>query len=73
MGWTITEEDQLTKINLGAKDNVQRVKVNSTLESIVTYQLFKLLKEFKNVFAWTYEDLKGIHQRLLNTILNWIP
>jgi hypothetical protein len=39
---------------------VQQVKVNSTLESIVTNKLIELLKEFKDVFACTDKDLKGI-------------
>jgi hypothetical protein len=50
----------LTKVNLGTKENVQQVKVNPTLEPIVIDRPIKLLKEFKNVFAWTYKDLKGI-------------
>jgi hypothetical protein len=51
VGWTVIDEEQLTKINLGTKENVQHVKVNSTLEPIVTNQLIELLKEFKDVFA----------------------
>ncbi len=50
----------MTKVNLGTKENVQQVKVNPTLEPVVIDQLIELLKEFKNVFAWTYKDLKGI-------------
>ncbi len=40
---------------------------------VVNYQLIELLKEFKNIFAWIYKDLKGIppkitqHQIELNT------
>ncbi len=34
--------------------------MNSTLEPMVTYQLIELLKEFKDVFTYTYKDLKGI-------------
>ncbi len=49
--WIVTKDEQLTKINLGTKDNVQLVKVNSTLESFVIDQLIKLLKEFKDVFT----------------------
>jgi hypothetical protein len=30
------------------------------MEPIVNYQLIKLLKEFKDIFTWTYKDLKGI-------------
>ncbi len=50
-GWTITDEEQLTKINLGTKENMQQVKVNSAFEPIVINQPIELLKEFKDVFA----------------------
>ncbi len=46
------------------KENVQQMKVNSTLESIVTNQLVELLKEFKDVFSWTYKDLQGIPPKI---------
>jgi hypothetical protein len=51
VGWIVTKEEQLTKVNLGTKENVQQMKVYFTLESVVIDQLIKLLKEFKNVFA----------------------
>jgi hypothetical protein len=37
--WTIIEEKQLTKVNLGTKGNVQQVKVNFALQPIVIEQL----------------------------------
>jgi hypothetical protein len=40
------------------------VKVTSTLELVVTYQLIEFLKEFKDVFAWTYKNLKGIPPKI---------
>jgi len=49
---------------LGIEENVQQVKVNASLEPIVTQQLIKLLKEFKDVFAWTYKDLKAIPPKI---------
>jgi hypothetical protein len=33
------------------------------MEPIVSYQLIELLKEFKDIFAWTYNDLKAYHLR----------
>ncbi len=45
------------------------------LEPIVSYQLIKLLKEFKDIFKWIYKDLKGIppkivqHQIELDTLI----
>ncbi len=71
--WTITKEEQLIEINLGTKQNLQQVKINIDLEFVINIQLIKLLKEFKDIFAWTYKDLKGIlleiiqHQIELNT------
>jgi hypothetical protein len=45
---------------MGTKENVQHVKLNFALKLVITDQFIKLLKEFKDVFAWTYKDLKGI-------------
>ncbi len=36
------------------------MKVNISLELVVTKQLIELLKEFKDSFAWTHKDPKGI-------------
>jgi hypothetical protein len=36
------------------------VKINAHLELGKVLELEQLLKEFKDVFAWTYKDLKGI-------------
>jgi hypothetical protein len=47
------------KINLGFRKNLQ-VNINSDLEHVIDNQLIELLKEFKDIFAWTYKDLKGI-------------
>jgi hypothetical protein len=60
----VIEKEQLTEVNLGIAENVQLVKVNASLEPIVTQQLIELLKEFKDVFAWTYKDLKGIPPKI---------
>jgi hypothetical protein len=60
VGWTITKEEQLTKINLGYEENLQQVKISVDLELVNSYKLIELLKEFKDNFPWTYKDLKGI-------------
>ncbi len=40
------------------------VKVNSNLQLKKVWELEELLKEYKNVFAWTYKNLKGIPPKL---------
>jgi hypothetical protein len=36
VGRIVVKEEQLIKVNLGTKENGQQVKVNSTLESVIT-------------------------------------
>jgi hypothetical protein len=39
VGWTIIEEKQMNKINLGTKENVQQVKVNASLSNILSHNI----------------------------------
>jgi hypothetical protein len=45
---------------LGSEKNLQQVKINLDLKHVINNQLIELLKEFKNIFAKIYKDLKGI-------------
>jgi len=40
------------------------VKINAQLEIGKVLKVEELLEEFKDVFAWTYKDLKGIPPKL---------
>ncbi len=48
------------KLNLRIDVKPKMVKINAQLEIGKVLELEQLLKEFKDVFAWTYKDLKGI-------------
>jgi len=51
------------------------VNLNAYLAKLTATVVEQLLQEYKNVFVWTYKDLKGIpphivqHQIELNTIM----
>jgi hypothetical protein len=45
---------------LGFEENLQQVKISVDLELVIIFQLMQLLKEFKDIFVWTYKDMKGI-------------
>jgi hypothetical protein len=45
------------------------VKINAQLKIGKVLEVEQLLKEFKDVFAWTYKDLKGIPPELHYYIL----
>jgi predicted transcriptional regulator len=63
------EEQQLVKLNFNTKANPQEIKVNSLLTKEKTKKLQMLFKIFKDVFSWTYKDLKGIPPTLVQHII----
>ncbi len=48
------------KLNVGTNVESQMVKINAQLEIGKVLEVEQLLKELKDVFAWTYKDLKEI-------------
>jgi predicted transcriptional regulator len=56
-------------LNLGIEANPHCIKVNAHLIKEQIKELQTLLKEFKDVFAWTYKDLKGIPPKLVQRII----
>jgi hypothetical protein len=52
-------------LNLGIQAKPQMVKVNSNLQPKKVWELEEWLREYKDVFAWTYKDLKGIPPKLI--------
>ncbi len=52
------------KLILGIDVKPKMVKINAHLEIGKVLELEQLLMEFKDVFAWTYKDLKGISLKL---------
>jgi hypothetical protein len=51
---------QLIKFNLGTKKEPHMVKVNSKLQPEKVLELEEVFREYKDVFTWTYKDLKVI-------------
>ncbi len=45
---------------MGTNNELQYVKINADLIALVAITVEEPLKEFKDVFAWTYKDLRGI-------------
>ena len=54
-------KEETKSVNLGTNDKPKMVKIGNTLTSSEKDALVTLLKEFKEVFAWSYEDILGIN------------
>ena len=53
-------KEPLETVNLGSEENVKEVKIGALLSPQIKEQLISLLKEYVDVFAWSYQDMPGL-------------
>ena len=56
-------------INLGAELNPQTINLGIDCTPAEKTTFIKLFKEFKDVFAWTYDDLKTFNTQVMQHII----
>ena len=52
--------EDVETINLGEEDEENEVKIGTNMTEETRKKLRTLLKEFKDVFAWSYQDMPGL-------------
>ena len=57
--------DEIIAINLCTEKDPCLVQIESMLSSEERKYLIALLKDFKDVFAWSYEDMPGIDPEIV--------
>jgi hypothetical protein len=55
---SVRKVQEAIPINLGTEKDTKLVYIGSQCSPYEITQFMKLLTEFKDVFAWSYEDLK---------------
>jgi hypothetical protein len=63
--WMLLENHQVWLLNLGTTQNPQIIKLNATLVELVATDTKTLFREYKDIFAWNYIDLKGIPPQIV--------
>jgi hypothetical protein len=53
-------EEQVEVVNLGTEEVRKEVKVGAALEASVKSRMVALLKEYVDIFAWSYQDMSGL-------------
>jgi hypothetical protein len=61
------------KVNLGTKDNPQCINLGTGCSKQENSAFIKLFKEFKDVFAWTYDDLKTFEPNIIQHTIPMKP
>ena len=52
--------EALEVINLGTEEDKKEIKIGASLEASVKKRVIGLLKEYADVFAWSYRDMPGL-------------
>jgi len=53
-------QEPVEVINLGTEHDKREVKIGSSLKAEVREKLVELLREYADVFAWSYQDMPGL-------------
>ena len=62
------KEDALEEVTLGTGEEEKPVKISTDLEPDFKQQLVQLLTEYKDVFAWSYQDMKGLDTKSITKL-----
>lgn len=49
----------MKKINIGATEDPKLLNLGKTCTNKEKWEFIKLFKEFQDIFAWSYDDLKA--------------
>ena len=60
----------LEEVNLGTNEAPKPVNVAKELPREEKMAMIELLKEFRDVFAWSYEDMRGLDPQLYQHQIN---
>ena len=47
-------------MNLGSEEEVKEIRIGALLDDKIKPRLIELLKEYVDVFAWSYQDMPGL-------------
>ena len=66
-------KDSLERINLGSEEDPKEVKIRALLHPGVKSSLIELLKEYVDIFAWSYQDMSGLDTDIMEHCLPLKP
>jgi hypothetical protein len=68
--------DKLEEVDIGSGDKPRPTFISANLQSDFREELIKLLKEYKDCFAWDYSEMPGLYRSIVehccqsNLVLN---
>jgi hypothetical protein len=65
LGRGFMSADKLEEVNIGNGDKQRPKFISANLESDFREELVKLLKEYKDCFAWDYSEMPGLDRSIV--------
>ncbi|XP_039688680.1 uncharacterized protein [Medicago truncatula] len=53
-------KEEIESINLGTEEDKKEIKIGTSLEASVKNRIIELLREYDDIFAWSYKDMPGL-------------
>ena len=66
-------KEPLETINLGSEEDLKEVKIGALLHPDVMRRLIELLKEYMDIFVWSYQDMTGFDTNIVKHYLSLKP
>jgi len=70
---SISPQDDIEEVNIGTNDDIRSLKIYASLDPGINAQYLKLFEKYKDVFAWTYADLKTYDISLIQRKIHFKP
>ena len=61
--------EYIEELNIGTKEQPKNIKIASTLKFESKQRYISLMKEYSDVFAWSYKDLKAYDTGIIQHII----
>jgi hypothetical protein len=65
LGRGFMSADKLEEVDIGSSDKPRPTFISANLESDFREELIKLLKEYKDCFAWDYSEVPGLDRSIV--------
>ena len=53
-------QEEIEVINLGTEEDKKEIKIGALLDARVKVRIVELLREYPDIFAWSYKDMPGM-------------
>jgi hypothetical protein len=57
--------EEIELVNLGTEENKREIKIGAALKPEVKKKIIQLLRDYPDVFAWSYEDMPGLDPKIV--------